>query len=133
MVLASGDDAALTVASNSNSHSKSSCPFFAVEVAVLNGLGDMLRQDQRTVLDVGDGTRHLQDSIEGPCRKAQDVHGLLQQVLTFLVDFADFPHHFGRHHGIAVDAGPLFKTFLLPLSRRDHTCTHISPGLGFGT
>lgn len=80
-------------------------PALAVEAAVLNGLGDVLRADAGLAVEVGDGAGELDDAVVGAGGEAEALHGHFEQFGAGVVEDAEFLEEGRGHLGVAVDAG----------------------------
>ncbi len=51
-------------------------PTFAVEIAIVDGFGDMVRLYMFRIVEVGNGARNFYNPVVGTCRKIKPLHGI---------------------------------------------------------
>ena len=93
----------------------------AVEAAVLDGLGEVVRLDARSALQVGEGAGDPQDLVVRAGRQAQLGHRLLEQHLAGGVQLAELPHLPRGHRGVGRDA--VAEAGALPPRAKHHVIT----------
>jgi len=76
-----------------------------IQVAVLNGLGDVIHQNIGFAFQVGDGAGDLEHAVKGAGRKAQFVDGRFQQRPGRRIDVAVGFDMAAAHLGVAVEFG----------------------------
>jgi hypothetical protein len=90
-------------------------PVVAVEGAVLDGFRDVGGADGFGTVEVGDGTRNLQDAVVGARRESQARHGAFEQPVAIRRDVAVLPELPRAHLRIAVNLFTL-EALHLPLA-----------------
>ena len=93
-------------------------PVGAVEGAVLDGLGDVARQDLFRVFEVGDGARDAQDAVVGAGGEAELGDGVFHLLFAFAVELAEAAQGARSHLGVAELAERL-QAPALALARRE--------------
>ena len=77
----------------------------AVQVAVLDGFGDVSGTDIRRFFQIGDGAGNFQDAVIGPGGQPQLVDGRFQQGAGNIVDTAVFFDVTVAHAGVTENFG----------------------------
>ena len=86
------------------------CPVGTVELAVADGLGDVVGEYLRGGGEVGNGAGHLQDAAVGAGRQGEALHGLSEHLQTCAIRLGVLVNHAFGHLRVAVDAAHAFET-----------------------
>ncbi len=90
-------------------------PVAPVEVAIADGLGDVLALNLLAAGEVGDGAGHLEDAAVGAGREFEVLHGRAKHVEAGGVGLCELVEHSLAHLCIGVDALVGLEAFLLHL------------------
>ena len=94
-------------------------PRLAVEIAVADGLGEVLGLDGGRSVEVGDGAGQSEDSVVGAGTELQAVDDIAQHGHVLRCGGSVLAHQGGSHLCVAVDAGEGAIAFLLNLAGTD--------------
>ena len=86
------------------------CKTSSIQAAVLDGLGNVGRENRVALGEIGDGSRNLQDAVVRPRRKPQLVHRKLDQSFGVGINRAVFLQKLRLQMSVTVD--PLFLVSL---------------------
>ena len=104
-------------------------PVAAVESAVGDCLGKMLREDGRRAFKVGNGAGDLQDAAVGTGGELQTLHRHAEHLQGCGIGFGIFVKHAFGHLGIAVDALDMGVALRLNLAGGNHSLADGGAGL----
>ena len=97
----------------------------AIEDAVLDGFGQMLRRYSLGVVQIGNCPCHFQDPVMSPGGEAHPSDSHLEGALAGIVEGAYGPELSHRDIGVVESPSPL------PLARRQHSVAHLAGGYPF--
>ena len=60
-------------------------PITTIQIAIADGLGNMVTLNTLCTFDIGNGTCHLQYTVVGACTKVQALHSHAKHVQTGLI------------------------------------------------
>lgn len=90
---------------------------FAVERAVIDGFGDVVKLNCVAVFEVGDGARHFQNAVVATPRKRKLGNRCFEQVFGSCIHLAVVAQPFGFKLGVATESTTLHARRLLFPSR----------------
>lgn len=99
------------------------CPVAAVQIAVTNGFGYVLRLYVFGSGEVGDGACHFQDAVIGAGGERELLHGCAQESDGLFVWFGKLMNHALGHLRVAVDAAIFLEACRLDVACLDDTLT----------
>lgn len=99
------------------------CPVAAVQIAITNGFGYVLRLDVFGSGEVGDGACHFQDAVIGAGGERELLHGGAQESDGLFVWFGKLMNHALRHLRVAVDAAIFLEACRLDVACLDDALT----------
>ena len=85
----------------------------------------MTQFDVRAAVKVGDGARHLQDTVVGASGEAETVHGVLQNLLSSRIYGTVLAHHATGHLRVAEYVGMFQESGFLYLAGRLHPPAYV--------